>query len=226
MRHVFVETNWVFGFAAPAHHKNPGAVDLLERARRGEFRLHLPSVCLTEVRNPLRSKCQPRNEANAIRDFLKLRHNSSRLTAEDLDAINRVLNRFESSVDSELALLPQILAMLRTEPNIDVFALSDPMLSMAVDLALIDLPLQPFDQCVLAAVLVRTRELWDAGERGLCFCELDKDLQPWDKNRDRKSPLAEVYDQARVWVYGNFELTLPMRPPNWPFQPAPGEPSI
>ena len=216
MKHVFVETNWVFGFAAPAHHKKSAAVELLARARRGEFRLHLPSLCLTEVRNPLRSKCQPRYEANAIRDFLELRGNSSQLTAEGLDAIHSVLNRFESSVDSELALLPLILSMLRTEPSIDVFALSDPMLSMAVDLTLIDLALQPFDQCVLAAVLVRARELWDAGERELCFCELDKDLQPWDRPRNRKPLLADLYDQARAWVYGNFELTLPVRPSAWP----------
>src|ERR1035438_8440172 len=102
MLHVFVETNWVFGFAAPAHHKKPAAVELLERARRGELRLHLPSVCLTEVRYPLRTKCQPRNEADAIRDFLKLKWNACRLTVEDLDATNRVLNRFESSVTGEL----------------------------------------------------------------------------------------------------------------------------
>jgi hypothetical protein len=29
MRHVFVETNWVVGYAAPAHHKNAAAVELL-----------------------------------------------------------------------------------------------------------------------------------------------------------------------------------------------------
>jgi len=225
MLNVFVETNWVFGFAAPAHHKKPGAVELLDRARRGELRLYLPSFCLTEVRNPLRTKCQPRNEADAIRDFLKLRRNSSALTAEDMDATNRVLNRFESSVISELALLPQILASLRTELSIEAFAMNDSMLSMAVDLASIDLPLQPFDQCVLAAVLVRARELWDAGERELCFCEVDKDLQPWDKPRNRKPLMADLYDQARVWVYGNFELTLPVRPPGWPVNPAPQGPS-
>jgi len=41
MQHVFVETNWLHDYAAPAHHKVPDAVTLLERARRGEFTLHI-----------------------------------------------------------------------------------------------------------------------------------------------------------------------------------------
>jgi hypothetical protein len=49
MRHVFVETNWVFDYAAPGHHKFLGAVTLLERARNGELQLHLPALCLTEA---------------------------------------------------------------------------------------------------------------------------------------------------------------------------------
>ncbi|HEV3197996.1 MAG TPA: hypothetical protein VGZ73_08815 [Bryobacteraceae bacterium] len=172
------------------------------------------------------SRCQPRNEAGAIRDFLKWSRDSSRLTAEDYQTTDRLLNRFESSIGAELALLSGTLTAIRREPSIEVFALSEPMLAAAVGLALVDLPLQPFDQSILAAVLVRARELWDAGARELCFCELDRDLQPWDKDRNRKLPLADLYDQARVWVYGNFELTKPLRPPGWPVNPATGAPSI
>jgi hypothetical protein len=70
MRHVFVETNWVFGYAAPAHHKRLDAVELMARARANEVRIHLPAPCLTEARQPIMRKCQPRNEADAIRQFL------------------------------------------------------------------------------------------------------------------------------------------------------------
>jgi hypothetical protein len=158
MLHLFVETK-VFGFAAPAHHKKPAAVELLERARRGELRLHLPSVCLTEVRYPVRTNCQPR------------------VTPEDYQITDRLLNRFDASVKSELARLPQILGALRTEPNLDVFALNEPK-------------------------------------------------QPWDKDFKRTPPLADLYDQARVWVYGDFELTKPVRPPGWPLNPTPGQQPI
>ncbi|SPF37662.1 hypothetical protein SBA4_2040006 [Candidatus Sulfopaludibacter sp. SbA4] len=34
MPHVFFETNWLHDCAAPAHHKVPDAVRLLERAQR------------------------------------------------------------------------------------------------------------------------------------------------------------------------------------------------
>ena len=90
------------------------------------------------------------------------------------------------------------------------------MLMRVVDLTALDLSLNPFDQAILAAVLVRAEELWEAGERDLCFCEIDSDLQPWDKRGDPKRPLKALYDAARVWVYGDFEFRDQERPDNWP----------
>jgi hypothetical protein len=97
MRHVFVETNWVFGYAAPAHHKRLDAIDLLQRARDGEVHLHLPAPCLSEVRQPIRTKCQPRNEADAIREFL-LRSRAERSVSAEQERVTRqVLDRFEQN---------------------------------------------------------------------------------------------------------------------------------
>jgi hypothetical protein len=59
MHHVFVETNWVYGYAAPAHQKVPEAVTLLGRAKRGEFILHIPNVSFAEARHSIQTKCQP-----------------------------------------------------------------------------------------------------------------------------------------------------------------------
>jgi hypothetical protein len=59
MRHVFVETNWLHEYAAPAHHKVPEAVRLLERAQQGEFIVHIPNVSFGEARQSIQSKCQP-----------------------------------------------------------------------------------------------------------------------------------------------------------------------
>ena len=50
MRHVFVETNWVVDVLAPAHHREPSAVRLQDRAVDGELTLHVPSICFTEAR--------------------------------------------------------------------------------------------------------------------------------------------------------------------------------
>ena len=53
MRHVFVETNWLHDYAAPAHHKVPEAVRLLERAQQGEFIVHIPNVSFAEARQSI-----------------------------------------------------------------------------------------------------------------------------------------------------------------------------
>jgi len=37
MKHVFVETNWVFELCAPAHRSTPEAKDLAVRAARGDL---------------------------------------------------------------------------------------------------------------------------------------------------------------------------------------------
>ena len=52
--------------------------------------------------------------------------------------------------------------------------------------------------------------------RDLSFCEVDADLQPWDKNGNPKQPLTQLFDHAGVWVYGDFGLSSPERPADWP----------
>ena len=215
MQHAFVETNWVAAYAAPAHHKVPAAVELLSRARAGELQLHLPLCCLTEARHPIVTKCQPRREADAIREFLSWASSSGTVDGQTVETTRWVLDQYEAHVRSELGRLPDTLASLRSERNLDIFPLNEGMLSQCAELAFSDFALKPFDQAVLAAVLVRARELWDAGEHELCFCELDGDLQPWDKYGNAKAPLVEFYEGARIWVYGDFELLAPERPADW-----------
>ena len=206
MRHVFVETNWVFGYAAPAHHKRLDAVELLQRSRSGEVLLHLPSPCLTEARQPILMKCQPRLEADAVRRFL-LRARTEGAISHDQDRITRqVLDRFEQQVHTELRQLDNTLVSLRGEPGLEIFPLNENMLERAVSLSTLSLSLGPFDQAILAAILVRAEQLRDAGETDVCFCEIDADLQPWDKRGGSKQPLMDLYDAAGVWVYGDFEF--------------------
>jgi hypothetical protein len=78
------------------------------------------------------------------------------------------------------------------------------------------LALNPFDQTILASILVRAEQLVSDGATDLAFCELDSDLQPWDKRNNRKDELADLYDRARVWVYGDFLLETPAIPADWP----------
>jgi hypothetical protein len=209
--HVFVETNWLFGYAAPAHHHVPAAADLLERSRRGEFTLHLPNVCLGEARKAILAKCQPRNEANAIRRFLTWAEPGGDISKEDAAITRALLDRYERNIRHDLDALDDTLNTLATLPSIEIFGLDEAMLARSTELVLAGIELMPFDQAIPAGVLVSAARLWNAGERGISFCEADSDLQPWDRYGHAKPPLKDAYDQAHVWVYRDFTLTEPQR---------------
>ena len=211
MPHVFVETNWLFAYAAPAHHQVPTAAELLQRAQRGEFTLHLPNICLGAARQGIRAKCQPRNEANAIRRFLFWATPASKITPEEATITRAILGKYESSIQEDLNKLDDHLRILASLPCIDIFALNDTMLDRATELALAGIALKPFDHAILAAILVTAQRLWESGERGLSFCEEDAGLRPWGRYGDPKPELRDAYDQAHVWVYSDFTLTQPVR---------------
>jgi hypothetical protein len=116
----------------------------------------------------------------------------------------------------ELDQLPGTLENFREHPGIEVFALDEQMLQRSLGLSSQSLDLKPYDQAILAAVLVRAEQLRVAGEIEFCFCELDGDLQPWDKNGKSKQPLTRLYDRAHIWVYQDFAMKYPELRPDWP----------
>ena len=214
MLHVFVETNWVVDYAAPVHYRAPAAVRLLDRTRAGELRLHLPSICLSEARRPILTKHQSRH-TDTVRQFLKWAKPRGLVNTEDGLATGRVLDLLEQQVRTDLSELDQTLVNLAQDRALDVFPLDGSMLERVASLSFEKLDLHPFDHAVLAAVLVRAEMLRSEGETEVVFCELDSDLQPWDRQRRRKDPLAALYDAAGVWVYGDFVLKAPERPAGW-----------
>ncbi len=211
MPHVFVESNWLFAFAAPAHHQVRAAAELLDRARQGEFTVHMPNVCIGEARQAILTKCQPRKEANAIRRFLSWSEPAGYVTVADAVVARGILDKYENSVRRSLDELDTTLRRLAELPYVKVFGLDDDMLNLATKLALDGVAYKSFDHAILASVLSRASRLWEEGERGISFCEDDADLQPWDKYGNVKLPLMAAYDQAHVWVYGDSTLADPPR---------------
>jgi hypothetical protein len=215
MEHVFVETNWVVAYAAPAHQRLPTALRLAKRAATGEIRLYLPSICLTEARYPIRTKFHPRPAANAVRKYLGWATGQGKLATEEAHSVRRVLDEYEVAVSAQLDDLDERLRSLVIHPGIEVFALGTEMLARTVELSTQNMDLKPFDQAILAAIIVRAEELRKRDRHGISFCELDGDLQPWDKNGRGKQPLTALYDSAHVWVYGDFAMEDPPRPPGF-----------
>jgi hypothetical protein len=216
MRHVFVETNWVVACAAPAHHKIPAALELLERAAAGELKLYLPVICISEARRPLFERFQSRNEADRVRQFLLWARDHKCVDENDEVATRRVLDQMEGRVKADLEKLDEGLTNLSRANGVETFHLSQTMLERCAEISHARLDLQPFDQAILSAILVRAEELLAQGAEGMDFCELDSHLQPWDKDSRPKKPLTEMYDQARIWVYGDFLLQAPEKPEGLP----------
>ena len=105
---------------------------------------------------------------------------------------------------------------LRELPGIDVFPLTDAVFDRVFEVRKVP-NLKPFDETILAAILVRSEELRTAGEADdTCFGEFDGDLRPWDSEGRRREPLCTTYDEARIWVYGDFSLQVPPPPEGWP----------
>jgi len=163
-------------------------------------------------------KFNPRSPANSVRSYLDWASTQGELKAEDSATVRRVLERYEATVQAELDHLDERMGLLRNHTGIEVFPLSEEMLVRAVELSIQNLDLKPFDQAILAAVLVRAQALRNLGADDISFCELDGDLQPWDKNGRSKQPLTALYDAARVWVYGDFAMENPPKRPGFPEQ--------
>ena len=75
--------------------------------------------------------------------------------------------------------------------------------------------MKPYDQAILAGVLVSGERLWNSGERMLSFCDTDEHLQPWDKEGRVKTTLRAAYDNAHLWVCEDFTLSTPARRPGF-----------
>jgi hypothetical protein len=208
--HLFVETNWVHDYAAPAHHKVPEALTLLERAKRGEFTLHIPNVSFAETRQTIQTKCQP-VDGPGIHRYIRWAHKNGEMTDEQAGGAHQLAERYVQSIDQELMAVPSILNDVSRLACVEMFALDDKMLDLANQLALTKVAQKPFDHAILAGILVSSLRLWDQGERGISFAEIDSDLQPWGPKGAYKGELHKLYDDAHIWVYGDFTLQFPPR---------------
>jgi predicted nucleic acid-binding protein len=209
--HVFVETNWVVAIVAPTLSRPTAAAELLERCHRKELVLHVPAISLVEAHKVVRER-SPRADLDIIRRFVHDLRDAGTLDASGATATFDVLSRFQQYLVREKQEAPGRISALDRE-TIDVFPLDEQILARSTQLAAeTGLILDPFDLSILAAVLVRGAVLRAKGA-SVAFCTLDSDLQPWDKKGLRKHELANLFDAAGVWVYRDFALENPERPP-------------
>jgi hypothetical protein len=200
MPHVFVESNWLFAFAAPAHHQVPAAAELLDRARQGEFTVHMPNACIGEARQAILTKCQPRKKADAIRRFLSWSEPAGYVTVADAVVARGILNKYENSVKSALDDLDTTLRQLAELPYVKVFGLDDNMLDLATKRALDGVSHKPFDHAILASVLVRSSRLWDEVNEESHFARLTR-TSSRGTNTGTSSRLSRPFTIKRTYGY-------------------------
>jgi PIN domain nuclease of toxin-antitoxin system len=215
--HVFVESSWVIGTCAPSHFRSLDAVNLSTEAKNGSLTVYVPAVCLGEGRNVIRKKFQPRHQLAPIRTYIRWAKDQAKLDSAAAEAVRKALEQYEQFVSAELDNLDSTIAELMKMAGVQVFPLSQEMLERALSLSVENLDLHPFDNAILAAVLVRSKEIiaQDA-KHEIFFCTLDGDLQPWDKNGSIKPLLKRLYDEAHILVWGNFRMSSHGRPADSP----------
>jgi hypothetical protein len=119
---------------------------------------------------------------------------------------NAFLQIFSNTVTAELSRIDQRLEELQTAQGLDVFALDEQMLARSIELRVEvpDPPLKPFDEVILASVLVRAATLAPGTRRA--FCTLDLDLSPIVRGSVRQH-LKAVYEAVQLEVRTTFDLS-------------------
>jgi hypothetical protein len=159
-----------------------------------------------KARETVPRRFTPRSRSEDLRKFVRWARDEGRVADEDAKAAFRVFDRFDGLVANELTKVAERLNAFAKETNLNVFPLSESMLERQVSIGAMELFLKPYDLAVLAAILVKAEELQQDGHLWIVFCELDFDLQPWDKSGARKPFLSDLYNNSRIWVYGDFLL--------------------
>jgi predicted nucleic acid-binding protein len=175
--HVFVESNWIVDVCVPTFRRSPEALALLKEAARGQVEIHVPHICFREAKAVILRKHQPK-EHSALQQFRKWTKEQQLIDESTSITVNSFLQLFSNTVTTELNQIDQRLLDVQNAPGVDVFALDEQMLerSIALRTEVPDPPLKPFDESILAAVLVRASTLPPGTRRA--FCTLDLDLSP------------------------------------------------
>jgi hypothetical protein len=212
VRHVFLETNWLFDVAAPGYQRTPAAIELLNWANQGRIRIHIPACCIQEAKKTIRKRFQPR-EADRLRAFVRWAVEQGVVDDKAAESAREMLSAFQRHVTSELEALTDTLRAITSGAGIEVLPLDDAVLGMSLELHFEEVDLSEFDRAVLATVLTKGRSLRDSGETDVSFCGRDSKLWPWEKKTGReRAEFKKLYDDAGVWVYSDFTLMNPKRP--------------
>ena len=115
----------------------------------------------------------------------------------------------------DLRRIEETLRNVAKSPGVEVIPYNARMMERSTEYGFSLPELKPYDQAVLATVVVRAEGLQRDGERDVFFCERDSDLQPWDSRGEPLEKLTAIYDPVNVWVCNDYFLENPRVPGGW-----------
>lgn len=204
MTPVLLETNWVVDVCAPTYRRERAAMHLLDRAAIGELELHVPAIAFREAADVIKRKHVP-SQAKVLQEFRRWAHATELIDGLTSVVTSEFLNQFVSHTNTALANVSVRLDEVASAPGVHVFALSEPMLERALALRQQVDNLGPFDEAILAAVLVRAESLRDGGP---IFCTRDRDLSPLTRQGEPRAEFVQLYAEAGLTVRTDFQIPL------------------
>lgn len=126
-----------------------------------------------------------------------------KLTSTQGDQAQQFIDAYLAAMKSDLDRLATRISEIASLPGVEVFALSDEMLERAISLRSEVPNLKPFDEAILAGILVRAARIPRTGAQ-IFFCDLDGDLVPSDRKGQSRPELHRLYSAAGITVRQDF----------------------
>jgi predicted nucleic acid-binding protein len=202
--HVFVETNFLNGVFHMPSKRNGDALALLARFQTGEIKIYVPYLCFQEAANKI-SRMLPRNRCEDLFEFHRFAASQNQ-APWDFQEAKKLLDAAGGEVNRTKAVYKRELADFRAIVGDGVLHGTAAVFDFLESLELDDDSLKYNDKLILSSVLVKAKELHDAGVSLLFFASTDtSDLGPTSK----RPKMAQYYHDAGLTFIPGFVIPDP-----------------
>jgi predicted nucleic acid-binding protein len=208
LAHVFVETNFLFGAFRMPSKRHRDALALKGLFDAGQVKLYIPYLCFQEARH-LIGRNLPGSRCSDLLEFHRFA-DSEGGASWDFGEVRKFLDAATGEVSRTKTLYRRELAEFAAALRGNVLHGTNAVFDLLESLDLDDDNLKYNDKLILSSVLLKAKELRDAGETRLYFTSVDKsDLQP----TPHRPKLTRYYNEAGLTFVPGFVLPDTPSPP-------------
>jgi hypothetical protein len=201
VRHVFIETNFLFSIFRLPSKRRGDALALRARFEAKEIQLYLPYLCLQEAKH-LIGKSLPGHRCPDLMEFHRFALEQGKADW-DFEQVKKLLDAATGEVSRTKAVYQRELDAFATALGDGILHGTREVFDFLRSLDLDDDNLQYNDKLILSSVLVKAKELHQTGEPRSFFVSVDKsDLRP----TPARPRLTRYYDEAGLVFVPGFVL--------------------